>query len=380
MERIIFINEECKIKYRSEEIVLLPKEFQLLQFLYHSPSRIFSREELLDQVWPMDAPIDRTVDDHIYRLRKKLVPVDSLISIQTIRGQGYQLKLLRGTQKSPLLKDEEVSSNVKNLFHKYHLYGEGAALKLLEENQAVFGFELDVQSQLYLHFMNGDFKWFLDSQEVSFWEKCYYYLHIYSLMEPDKSKTLEYFTKALAAKNLPEFHRLEIKLLNRLPLFIFTKQLKKAEKMIIDAKQDIQDQELAGFKPLILLIELYLLLLRKEHLHVKKKMENLEQVLADFPFSREKASFLVIKGVHSLTWDQTHEASSYFKKAFEMFRQAKYVPGLLMAQAIILFYLKEFNIKNDLYAGYQKRWEWYAEEYNFNVLKPKIAKLLDDYL
>lgn len=52
------------------DIRLLPKEYALLMFLYRNQGRAFTREQLLDHVWPMEYPVERTVDDHIYRLRK----------------------------------------------------------------------------------------------------------------------------------------------------------------------------------------------------------------------------------------------------------------------------------------------------------------------
>ena len=54
MEKIKFSNTAYKVTYRSEEIIFLPREYQLFKFLYQNPSRIFSREELLDAVWPME--------------------------------------------------------------------------------------------------------------------------------------------------------------------------------------------------------------------------------------------------------------------------------------------------------------------------------------
>ena len=182
MEKIKFYNTGYKVKYRSEEISFLPKEYQLFKYLYHNPSRIFSREELLDAVWPMEDPVDRTVDDHIYRVRKKIEVLSSIVKIETIRSQGYLLST-KETQESPLLKDDEVSIQVKNLFHKYHRFGQGDALKLLEENQDVFGFQIDLPNLLYLQFMKGDFSWFLEAQNITFWEKCFYLLHIYCFTE-----------------------------------------------------------------------------------------------------------------------------------------------------------------------------------------------------
>ncbi|MGY0693480.1 winged helix-turn-helix domain-containing protein [Virgibacillus sp. FSP13] len=380
MEKIKFFNGDFKVKYRSEEIVLLPKEFQLLQFLYQSPSRIFTRDELLDAVWPMEAPTDRTVDDHIYRVRRKLKPLSSVVSIETVRGWGYRLILSKEAHKSPLLKDEEVSSNVKMLFHKYHLYGQGDALKLLEENQAVFGFELDLQSRLYLHFMRGDFKWFLEKEEIFFWEKCYYFLHIYSYIEADKKKCLDYFSRALAAKELPEHYRLEIRLLNRLSFLIYTKQFDEAENLLRQSEKEIHEKNLEGFIPLISLTELYLAFLRSDTDRIDKKMVEMDKMLVKYPFLREKAIFYVIKGIKCLTVEKQAEAEHYFDEGFELFQEAKYIPGILSSLNIILFFLKEFQMKNDLYARYQKAWKRYAEEYNFPELKRQIRSQLDVYL
>ena len=67
-------------------------EFRLLAFLLANPERVFSRAQLLDQVWGDHRFIEeRTVDVHVLRLRKALQPhgVDDLV--QTVRGVGYRL-------------------------------------------------------------------------------------------------------------------------------------------------------------------------------------------------------------------------------------------------------------------------------------------------
>ncbi|WP_188454814.1 winged helix-turn-helix domain-containing protein [Virgibacillus oceani] len=380
MEKLRFFNGDFTVKYRSEEIVLLPKEFELLQFLYHNPSRVFTREELLDAVWPMEAPTDRTVDDHIYRIRKKLAPLSSVVGIGTVRGQGYQLMVKNAVHESPLLNDEEVSSNVKVLFHKYHLYGQGDALKLLEENQSVFGFELDLQSRLYLHFMKGDFRWVLEAKEISFWDKCYYLLHIYSYTEADKKKCLDYFTKALNAKELPEFHRLEIRLLNRLTFLLFTRQTDEAESLLRQSETEILNKNLEGFIPLLYLTKLYLSFLRGDTYKIDKQMIKMEEMLVKYPFSREKASFFVLKGIYCLILKKQAKAEHYFELAFELFQEAKFVPGSLNSLMIILYFLKAFQMKNNLYVRYQKDYEKYSKEYNFAEMQQEIRSQLDFYL
>jgi two-component system, OmpR family, phosphate regulon response regulator PhoB len=67
-------------------------EFKLLTFLGGHPERVFSRSQLLDSVWGDHVFIEeRTVDVHVLRLRKALMPVDAQQLIQTVRGLGYRL-------------------------------------------------------------------------------------------------------------------------------------------------------------------------------------------------------------------------------------------------------------------------------------------------
>lgn len=66
-----FNSSQYTVKYRSKILSLYPKEFILLHFLYLHQGQSFSREQLLDHVWKMESPSARTVNDYIYRLRKK---------------------------------------------------------------------------------------------------------------------------------------------------------------------------------------------------------------------------------------------------------------------------------------------------------------------
>ena len=79
--------------FRSEmPIHLGPTEYRLLQVFMQRPSRVFSREQLLDRVWGRDIYVEeRTVDVHIRRLRKALNENDRPNIIRTVRGAGYSL-------------------------------------------------------------------------------------------------------------------------------------------------------------------------------------------------------------------------------------------------------------------------------------------------
>ncbi|GAA5185937.1 phosphate regulon transcriptional regulator PhoB [Ferrimonas gelatinilytica] len=68
-----------------------PTEFRLLHFFMTHPERVYSREQLLDNVWGTNVYVeDRTVDVHIRRLRKAIQQHGHDRLIQTVRGAGYR--------------------------------------------------------------------------------------------------------------------------------------------------------------------------------------------------------------------------------------------------------------------------------------------------
>ena len=70
-----------------------PKELELLFHLASSPNRVFTRNQLLDEVWGFDYFGDsRTVDVHIKRLREKLEGVSDKWSVKTVWGVGYKFE------------------------------------------------------------------------------------------------------------------------------------------------------------------------------------------------------------------------------------------------------------------------------------------------
>ncbi len=72
-----------------------PKEMELLFHLASSPNRVYTRNQLLDEVWGFDYFGDsRTVDVHIKRLREKLEGVSSQWSLKTVWGVGYKFEVL----------------------------------------------------------------------------------------------------------------------------------------------------------------------------------------------------------------------------------------------------------------------------------------------
>jgi len=84
--------QECRVVVRGQEINLSPKEFRLLELFISHTRRVWSREQLLDQIWGADFVGDsKTVDVHIRWLREKLEQDPSNPEyIVTVRGFGYR--------------------------------------------------------------------------------------------------------------------------------------------------------------------------------------------------------------------------------------------------------------------------------------------------
>ncbi len=86
---------DYSVLYRGKPVDMPPKELELLYFLASSPNHVYTREQLLDQIWGYEYVGDtRTVDVHIKRLREKLGDHDSW-AISTIWGIGYKFEVKR---------------------------------------------------------------------------------------------------------------------------------------------------------------------------------------------------------------------------------------------------------------------------------------------
>ncbi len=90
---IVLDREQHRVYRKKSEIRLGPTEFRLLEFMMRHPGRVFSRGQLLDNVWGESIYIDeRTVDVHVGRLRKAVNTGKMPDVIRTIRGAGYAIR------------------------------------------------------------------------------------------------------------------------------------------------------------------------------------------------------------------------------------------------------------------------------------------------
>ncbi len=85
---------EHRVMVGDQEVQMGPTEFRLLHFFMRHPERVYSRDQVLDQVWGGNVYIEeRTVDVHIRRLRKALAAHGYDHLVQTVRGVGYRFSV-----------------------------------------------------------------------------------------------------------------------------------------------------------------------------------------------------------------------------------------------------------------------------------------------
>ena len=90
---MIIDSKSYEVIYDGNEVKMPPKEFELLYYLAKNKNKVFTREQLLCEVWGYDYPGDsRTVDVHIKRLRSKIKGGENW-NIETVWGVGYKFEV-----------------------------------------------------------------------------------------------------------------------------------------------------------------------------------------------------------------------------------------------------------------------------------------------
>ena len=96
-DKLVIDMESFELIVDGQRVEAPPKEMELLYHLASSPNRVYTRNQLLDEVWGFDYFGDsRTVDVHIKRLREKLENVSDKWSLKTVWGVGYKFELKQG--------------------------------------------------------------------------------------------------------------------------------------------------------------------------------------------------------------------------------------------------------------------------------------------
>ena len=93
-DRLIIDMDAFELTVDGRKVDIPPKEMELLFYLASSPNRVYTRNQLLDEVWGFDYFGDsRTVDVHVKRLREKLEGISDQWTLKTVWGVGYKFEV-----------------------------------------------------------------------------------------------------------------------------------------------------------------------------------------------------------------------------------------------------------------------------------------------
>lgn len=96
-DKLVIDMDSFELQVDGKKVDTPPKEMELLYYLASSPNRVYTRNQLLDEVWGFDYFGDsRTVDVHVKRLREKLEGVSPEWCLKTVWGVGYKFEVVNG--------------------------------------------------------------------------------------------------------------------------------------------------------------------------------------------------------------------------------------------------------------------------------------------
>lgn len=340
MALIYFDEGDYSVSGPFGKVELLSKEYALLHFLYRNRDKTFTREHLLDQVWPLEYPGERTVDDHIYRLRKKLSVVPEM-NIGTVRGLGYRLSVKESAPAAkPSMTDPELQTAVLHIFQKYHRFGQGKSISTLIAQQEALGIEVDPFYQKYLHFLSGDLSWFINNDDLPSGDRLYWMLILYSMIASPK-EGLQLSEKVLSLSCMdPEHHR-EMYYLNIIDLYAGSGMYNIAKERIeVTRKLLDEDADLESFRIPMAISELLMYIYEGNGTKVKELVETLSQMLEQKPYLREIGRFHYVQGMWHYSQGRMKEASASVEDALEIFRQSGFVPHILLSVRQFLCYME----------------------------------------
>lgn len=376
---IQFHEKDFSITHGPDKIVLLPKEYALLHFLHENKNQPFTREDLLNRVWPLEAPVDRTVDDHIYRLRKKTKHWDHLFTLDTIRGSGYRLTLkAQINDPRPLHQDPEITETVVNLMHKYHLFGQGEALRVLAEHREALGVSLSEADEMRMRFMSADIEWMLEHMQRSEPEHIYLLLFIFLYMHEDAESSLSFFERALEKGVMPESARLDL-MMGTISLNVDTGRTDRALQLFRELEEVVVGEGITSFLIFMRLNELYLCFYTGQRDRAQRILAEVEALLVQYPYQREKGTFTIAQGVWALAHNQRAVADAYFTEGVQILRQSQFVSHVISGLYNIRKAIRRFAPTWEQRPKYQKLWDDLAARHRFAELEPKIEQVLDDF-
>ncbi|MBU9721376.1 MULTISPECIES: winged helix-turn-helix domain-containing protein [Bacillaceae] len=375
---MLFSLEDYSVTDGEEKVKLLRKEYLLLSYLYKNKGRVFSREELLNAVWSMEEPTDRTVDDHVYRLRKKLSPFTHTMTIKTVKGYGYLLEVQEEPQiEAALPIPEELSNQANQLFNMYYKYGHGKALKALLTNKEL-GFSLKADHQATLHLLQSEFEHLLNS--ISSHDNKFIPLYLYAQVEQDPKKVISTYEKVVKSKVLVEKEEMDVQYGGLPMLYLKIDKPAEAMKMVKKGLAYIRSDEKHGFYPLLKIMKSIVHFYNNEMEKAEAEIDMLEILLKDLPYQRELGALHVIKGLLIMATGDTEQAKEWIENGRSIINDSGHSYYFLFIYSILDTLLPKAKADKNIAAFYDKEKKYYYKQTNLLKLKRKIMEHIQNFL
>jgi DNA-binding winged helix-turn-helix (wHTH) protein len=381
MHDLQFDEHNYSVSYAGETLKMLPKEYALLAFLFRHLNQSFTRDQLLDAVWPLEEPVDRTVDDHVYRLRKKMKRWEHTFSIETIRSRGYRLvSHIHKEHENPLLHDRDYIEQISNVAQKFQQYGQFDALHLLVEQQKSLGVNKIPFYSMYSKLVAGDFHWLVDTTEVPIEERMYFLLLTFGIVQFDTEKSLLFYQRALEIVEDGSVMLRELQMLDLPLMYVFNGQVEEALKLLLSMHETVRLHELKFFIIPVANHETFFYLAAGDLEKTEAQLRKTEALIENVPYLRENGFFRINKGLWLLLQGQKREGVRFLQEGLQYIQQTHFVS--LRAQALrkTLFVLDQVPQMEDLKRSYQKQWEELATQYDFVNVARKVESLLKFHL
>ncbi|ART78107.1 hypothetical protein B4U37_19605 [Sutcliffiella horikoshii] len=374
---VVFNISDYSVMIDGEELKLLRKEFLLLDYLYQNGNKALSRHQLLDAVWPLQVPSDRTVDDHVYRLRKKLKKWEHALKLETVKGFGYKLTVFQQKEfmSFPFVEDQEFQQLTINLISKYHLFGHGEAIEELLSKHT-FGIEIDEKLLLVMKLLRGDFKAFLHSP-LPFKEKALPLLFLYSTVEED-IHAINYYYRIFEDKQLFENEGKEEIDFFKILLCLKEKNFRHAFE-ILEATEKTISLDVPGFYGFFQVNWLAYAIGRKDWKLAEDKIKCLHAFFKDKPYQREYGLFLMLKGIYFLHQKRKSLGVDLISQSFHVLEKTKFVMHTLISILVAGLLQGDLHCKEAEEIILLKKNEVF-DKYQLIPLKKQIKTLFDSVL
>ncbi|MFD2442526.1 winged helix-turn-helix domain-containing protein [Bacillus sp. CGMCC 1.16607] len=367
------------ITYNNINISFYPKEFQLLYFLYSNSHQVFSRDHLLEKIWSNESPIDRTIDDHIYRIRKKINSIP-FVEIKTVRSSGYQLVDRQHIFPKPSYGNSDITRITSELIEKYKQLGQGNQIIQLEKTKDVLDIQLHFFYTFYSRIMNGDFDWAIKTEEFPFWNKLYFLLQFYYMIQFEASKSVYYFECALAHNRMPYNYQRDTKMLKIFDAYIENNQLDQAFKTLELTDFYIKKDELSNYLIPTKIKYIYAYLFSGNLEKTEETVQEVESLLDNSPYYRETGNFLIARGIWLLITGKEKEAEKSIRDGVSFLKESGFTWFYIKGIHTILFNLKRHFSNERLLSIYSREWTLLDKTYHFSQMEKNLLGQFNTYL